>query len=105
MASAVNTHLTLFYWQIGRRIREDILQGKRAGYGKEILQTLSAICCEVWERILGQASPAHVSSRSYFPDEEIVSGLRRQLSWTHFKLIIYLDDTLKCDQRFQFAKA
>jgi len=67
VASAVNTHLTLFYWQIGRRIREDILQGKRAGYGKEILQTLSAICCEVWERILGQASPAHVRFAELFP--------------------------------------
>ncbi len=26
-----------------------------------------------------------------FPDEEIVSALRRELSWTHFKEIIYLD--------------
>jgi hypothetical protein len=27
--------------------------------------------------------------------QEIVSALRRQLSWTHFKDIIYLDDPLK----------
>jgi predicted nuclease of restriction endonuclease-like (RecB) superfamily len=32
-----------------------------------------------------------------FPNEEIVSALRRQLSWTHFKEIIYLDDPLKRD--------
>jgi predicted nuclease of restriction endonuclease-like (RecB) superfamily len=32
-----------------------------------------------------------------FPNEEIVSALRRQLSWTHFKQIIYLDDPLKRD--------
>ncbi|MCP4696725.1 MAG: DUF1016 domain-containing protein [Gammaproteobacteria bacterium] len=25
-----------------------------------------------------------------FPDEQIVSALRRQLSWTHFKSIIYM---------------
>ena len=30
-----------------------------------------------------------------FPDEQIVSALRRQLGWTHFKSIIYLDDPLK----------
>jgi hypothetical protein len=30
-----------------------------------------------------------------FPDEEIVSALRRQLRWTHFKELIYLDDSLK----------
>lgn len=32
-----------------------------------------------------------------FPDERIVSALRRQLGWTHFKSIIYLDDELKRD--------
>ena len=32
-----------------------------------------------------------------FPQIEIVSALRRQLSWTHFKTIIYLDDPLKRD--------
>jgi len=29
--------------------------------------------------------------------EEIVSALRRQLKWTHFLSIIYLDDPLKRD--------
>jgi predicted nuclease of restriction endonuclease-like (RecB) superfamily len=32
-----------------------------------------------------------------FPDEAIVSALRRELSWTHFKEIIYIDDPLKRD--------
>jgi len=32
-----------------------------------------------------------------FPDEAIVSALRRQLVWTHFKKLIYLDDPLKRD--------
>lgn len=30
-----------------------------------------------------------------FPDEQIVSALRRQLGWTHFEEIIYLDDPLR----------
>jgi len=30
-----------------------------------------------------------------FPEEEKVSALRRQLSWTHLKSLIYLDDSLK----------
>jgi hypothetical protein len=32
----------MLYWKIGERIRTDVLQAKRAGYGEEILQTLSA---------------------------------------------------------------
>jgi hypothetical protein len=30
-----------------------------------------------------------------FPDREIVSALSRQLGWTHFRSLIYLDDPLK----------
>jgi hypothetical protein len=30
-----------------------------------------------------------------FPDPEIVSALRRQLTWTHFKQLVYIDDELK----------
>jgi len=33
--------MTLLYWQIGSRIRQDILKEKRARYGKEIVATLS----------------------------------------------------------------
>jgi len=32
-----------------------------------------------------------------FPDDAIVSALRRQLSWSHFKRLIYIDDPLKRD--------
>jgi hypothetical protein len=32
----VNAGLTLLYWQIGQRIRTDVLQKKRAEYGEEI---------------------------------------------------------------------
>jgi hypothetical protein len=32
-----------------------------------------------------------------FPDETIVSALRRQLMWTHFKRLIYVEDPLKRD--------
>ena len=33
--------MTILYWQIGDRIRQDILKEKGAEYGKEIVATLS----------------------------------------------------------------
>ena len=42
VAAAVNASLTLLYWQIGQRIRKDVLQEKWAEYGQEIVPTLSA---------------------------------------------------------------
>ena len=41
VAQTVNAGLTLLYWQIGFRIRQDILEQKRAEYGAEIVQALS----------------------------------------------------------------
>lgn len=37
VAQAVNAGFTMLYWEIGRRIRQDILEEKRAAYGKEIV--------------------------------------------------------------------
>ncbi|MBL8238684.1 MAG: hypothetical protein JNM66_14765 [Bryobacterales bacterium] len=41
VAQTVNAELVLLYWQIGDRIRRDILGQTRAGYGEEIVSTLS----------------------------------------------------------------
>ena len=42
VARQVNSALGALYWHIGRRIHQDILKEKRAEYGAEILQALSA---------------------------------------------------------------
>jgi hypothetical protein len=41
VASAVNAGLTKLYWEIGKRIHQEILKGDRADYGKQIVATLS----------------------------------------------------------------
>jgi hypothetical protein len=41
-AHAVNSALVGLYWHIGTRIRHDVLQERRAEYGENIVQTLSA---------------------------------------------------------------
>ena len=39
-----------------------------------------------------------------FPSEEIVSAVRRQLSWTHIKTLIYIEDPLKRDFYLQLCQ-
>lgn len=41
-ASAVNAELTLLFWRIGRRIHTEVLSGRRADYGAEVIPTLAA---------------------------------------------------------------
>ena len=40
-AVTVNAGLTDLYWRIGKRINDEIVKGKRAAYGDEIVSTVS----------------------------------------------------------------
>ncbi len=98
IARTANFGLVSLYWQIGKRIREDILQSKRAGYGKEIVSTLSRELTVEFGRGFAEKSLRHaVRFAEVFPDAEIVSTLSRQLGWSHFLDILYLKDPLQRD--------
>ncbi|HRW65390.1 MAG TPA: PDDEXK nuclease domain-containing protein [Candidatus Competibacter sp.] len=97
-ATAVNAELTRLYWQVGERIHRDILGSQRAGYGEVIIPTLSKQLTVDYGRGFSAKNLRHMLRfAEAFPDEEKVSALRRQLSWTHIKALIYLDDPLKRD--------
>lgn len=98
IAVTVNAGMTLLYWRIGKRIREDILGNQRAGYGDEIVATLSRQLTTDYGRGFSEKSLRHMLRFvEAFPEERIVSALMRQLSWTHFLSIIYLPDSLQRD--------
>ncbi len=40
-AVVINAEITLLYWQVGKRIHTEVLQGQRAEYGKQIIVSLS----------------------------------------------------------------
>ena len=96
VAETVNAGLTLLYWQVGRRIRQEILKGKRAEYGEKILHALSARLTAEFGRGYSEKSLRHmIRFAEVFPEPNIVSALLRQLSWSHFLSIIYLYEPLK----------
>jgi predicted nuclease of restriction endonuclease-like (RecB) superfamily len=98
VAATVNAALTLLYWRIGKRINEEILKGGRAEYGKEIVVSLARQLEADYGRGFSEKSLRHMLRfAEAFPDDRIVSALMRQLSWTHFLSIIYLQDSLQRD--------
>lgn len=95
-ARMVNAGLTLLYWQVGHCIHREILKEKRAEYGAEIVSALARqLEIEFGRGFSAKALHHMIRFAVAFPSAEIVSALRRQLSWTHFKALIYLDDPLK----------
>ncbi|MFH1136159.1 MAG: PDDEXK nuclease domain-containing protein [Pseudomonadota bacterium] len=96
LARTVNAELTLLYWHIGRRIRQDILKKRRAAYGQEIVAALGRQLETEFGRGFSEKNLHRmVQFAEVFPDEEIVAALRRELGWTHFKLLVPVDDPLK----------
>jgi predicted nuclease of restriction endonuclease-like (RecB) superfamily len=96
VAQGVNSALVLLYWQIGQRIRTDILKQKRAGYGEQIVSALSAQLSAEFGRGFAKRNLANmVRCAEVFPDANILHTLCAKLSWSHLRRIIYLDDPLK----------
>ncbi len=97
-AQAVNAGLVTLYWHIGRRIHQDILKEKRAEYGGQIVSALSSQLEAEFGRGFGARNLFRmIRFAEVFPDLKIVSALRTQLGWTHFRQIIALDEALKRD--------
>ncbi|MDD2894507.1 MAG: PDDEXK nuclease domain-containing protein [Aliarcobacter sp.] len=96
VAVSVNSSLTLMYWQIGFKINEDILKNSRADYGNQIVHSVSRQLVEEFGSGFSRANLFHMIKFSQvFDDFEIVSALSRQLSWTHFRKLIYIEDDLQ----------
>lgn len=97
-ATAINAELTLLYWQLGNRIHREILRQERAGYGEQIVSSLGRQLTGEYGRGFSAKNLRHmIRFAEEFPEVEKVSALRRQLSWTHIKSLIYLNDPLKRD--------
>jgi predicted nuclease of restriction endonuclease-like (RecB) superfamily len=95
-AVVVNAQLTMMYWHIGKRIREEILGHARAEYGKEILPTLSAELVPRYGRGFEEKNLRRmVQFAEVFADESIVATLWRQLSWSHFRTLLPLKQPLQ----------
>ncbi len=95
-AVAVNAEVTLLYWQVGSRVSKHILQGERADYGKEVIADLSRQLTAAFGKGWSKKQLHHcLRFVQTFPDSHIVSALRRQLSWTHLKSLIYIDEAVK----------
>jgi len=89
VARQVNSALVLLYWQVGKRIRQDILKEKRADYGEQIVATLSQQLVSEFGSNFSTRNLWHMLRfAEVFPDEKIVNALSTQLGWTHFRQII-----------------
>ena len=88
---AVDYARVLMYWHIGERIFEEEQQGKeRADYGQQLIRSLA----KQLEPEFGSGFSKRQLDlmRQFYRTFPIVNALRSQLSWTHYRLLIRLEN-------------
>jgi predicted nuclease of restriction endonuclease-like (RecB) superfamily len=78
------------YWQIGERIvREEIRNKERAEYGKQLVNSISAD--------IGIHKRELYRIIRFYKQYAIVGSLTPQLSWTHYSVLVDIDEKQKRD--------
>lgn len=104
VAVTVNAEISMLYWHIGKRIKEDVLQNKRAEYGKRIVSELAGQLTREYgkgwsEKQLRQC----LQFATAFHDKEKVYTLCIQLSWSHIRQLMFMEEPLKRDFYIQMC--
>jgi len=81
----------LIFWKVGKRINDEILDNKRADYGKQIVSRLATQLTEKYGRSFEIRNLRRMMQfAGQFSDFEIVSLSATQLSWSHIVEILPL---------------
>ena len=88
---AVNSAMVKAYWEIGRLIVEEELNGsERADYGKQLIKTLSVRLTTSFGK--GFDASNLWKMRVFYQQFQKVGAVRLELTWTHYRLIIRVED-------------
>ncbi len=96
IATTINAEVCLMNWNIGKRIKEDILYNQRAEYGKGIVKKLAEKLTKRYGKGWSFYKLQHCVRSAYtFTEEQIVYAVRTQLTWTHLRTLMSIEDELK----------
>ncbi len=86
-----NLEMLQAYWNIGREIVVEEQKGKdRAGYGNYLIKNLSAKLTQSFGKGFTTSNLKYM--RQFYQTFEKGHALRDQLSWTHYRLLIKVDE-------------
>jgi predicted nuclease of restriction endonuclease-like (RecB) superfamily len=89
IAAHANATLTLTFWQVGRLIDTEVLASERAEYGAQIVASLSRQLVARFGRGFEEKNLRRmIKFAREFPDLDIVATLSRQMSWSHFVMLL-----------------
>lgn len=94
----LNSEMVILYWNIGKKIREEVLLDNRAEYGQEVVKELSDQLKSEYGKGFSKRNLFNmIKFYDVFSNEGIVQTLSAQLSWSHFVELIRIEDHLKVE--------
>lgn len=94
----MNNSIISLYWNIGKKLSDEILQGQKAEYGKNLIGELSLRLTAEYGKGFEKSSVFKmVKFYEEFSDFEKVMTLSQQLTWSHFVELLPIQDGLKRD--------
>lgn len=92
--SVVDHEMVRAYWEIGREIVEDEQKGeKRAEYGKAVIEGLAIELTSRHGKGFDRSNLWNM--RSFYMAFPILDALRRELSWTHYRQLLKVEEPQK----------
>lgn len=96
VAVYVNSEASMMNWNVGKRIKEDILNNKRADYGQQVIKRLAKKLIQRYGNGWGFQKLQHCVRAAYtFSEDEIIYATQRQLYWSHLRSIMSIKDELE----------
>src|SRR5690242_20366735 len=87
---AVNTAMVDAYWEVGRAIVEEEQAGRaKADDGRQVIDGLSRRLRQEFGQGYDRSNLFHM--RAFYLAYPKVDAVRRQLSWTHYRLLLRVD--------------
>ena len=87
---AVNAAMLTTYWEIGKVIVEEEQQGKeQAKYGEKLIKNLSERLSKDFGKGFDRSNLLHM--RNFYLTYPMIDASRRQLSWTHYRLLLKVE--------------
>jgi predicted nuclease of restriction endonuclease-like (RecB) superfamily len=94
----VDSEMVLLYWHVGSRIRSEVLQNERAGYGQRVIEYVAQELSSQYGQGFGKRNVASmVRFAEMVQDVEILQTLSATLSWSHVIELLPIKDALERD--------
>lgn len=92
----VNTEFVLLNWNIGSKIKNELLKNQKPEYGKQVITKLSKMLMDKYGKGYSYSNLYRMLQiNQYFEDFEIFATLSQKLSWSHWVEIVKMDTDIK----------